>query len=1193
MLTWDVTGTTGTSGSGVASAPVTGVSGSAMSAAAGTTAGNISGGVTSPANSWNRTYVLYADAASAQAANSFITWTTTVSDTYTLTISGFTGLTLAKTSTAGPTSAELYYSTDGTTFTKVGGTATVTSALTSAAATFAPSSPIVINGAAGGTVVTWRLVGYGAAGRMGIANAGTDNFSILGTVTGGAAKNLVWPGGSGEWTGANAWLDGSTPTTFAANDNVTINGGSITVSNAVSSGSVAVGGSSATTLSGSGITGTTLTKSGSGTLTLAMANTFSGGVSATGGTVTVAANGALGAGSLSLNGATLAVSDPAVTAVANSASVGTSDASISVASGAAFGMNGVVSALGTTAGVARGDSNSFNVLNKSGAGVLTFSNTFGTQMSYDTTTKLLTTAGALQLNIAAGGSVAFNGVSKTMNLGSGTSTDTYDTNTVPPTPITVYNGMVWDGDFYLQAGTVQINGGNIRGAGKIYVTNTGGTFAQRLNFNSPDIDNNVDVATGSTLTLSAASSGSIKFNGQLTGSGTVANTGSGGASLNNTNPSTFSGTFNVAQTSASSSSRMTVKAQTLASATGVNFLSGQAGLPKMTIENSTTTSGAVVACPISGPGELTKAYDGDILLTAENTFSGGLVLQDAGTVYVTNPNSLGVGPLVAGGVDGRIGLAASAQASEMTITNDVNTWIPVVRTNITTNGAVVVTNVTTTLYIMAFSPGSDTNGAARSIRLDSLVTNSGLLKVSGGGNLFVNNTGNTYTGGTEIGTGSVIISNASVLSTGPVNFGTTTNSFLRFSADMTLTNPVTVSGVSTNSTNVIKYTANFTVDAGLTATLTGGIGSKGVVGTDQKYGARAEKWGAGKLVLSASNDLAESLTVNEGTLDLAASNAVSAVTGVRCAGGTLLLSYSGEMNAGDLSVEANTVLNMGSPAARSVHFASLASTFSSNAPVYLTVTNTANGSIYFPTNTSASRLQQIKSAEQPTYVASVDGTTGLLSFGAPKQDQTITFGSLPAKTVADAPFQLTATASSGLTVSYTSSNTNVATVAGNTVTLVAEGTTTITASQAGDSSYNAAAPVAQILVVNAAPASGYDAWTASYGLSGANAATTADPDGDGFNNNSEYAFGTNPTAANGALLSTTNSGGNLTVSWIQRNSGLSYNVQSTAALAIPFANDGTVTVTDGSQTGVPSGYTRKQFTVATSGAKFYRIKATP
>ena len=85
-----------------------------------------------------------------------------------------------------------------------------------------------------------------------------------------------------------------------------------------------------------------------------------------------------------------------------------------------------------------------------------------------------------------------------------------------------------------------------------------------------------------------------------------------------------------------------------------------------------------------------------------------------------------------------------------------------------------------------------------------------------------------------------------------------------------------------------------------------------------------------------------------------------------------------------------------------------------------------------------------------------------------KADQTTTFAALPSKTFGDAPFPLTGTSSSGLTVSYTSSNTAVATVSGSTVTVVGAGTTNITASQAGDTSYNAASNVSQALTVSKA-----------------------------------------------------------------------------------------------------------------------------
>lgn len=146
---------------------------------------------------------------------------------------------------------------------------------------------------------------------------------------------------------------------------------------------------------------------------------------------------------------------------------------------------------------------------------------------------------------------------------------------------------------------------------------------------------------------------------------------------------------------------------------------------------------------------------------------------------------------------------------------------------------------------------------------------------------------------------------------------------------------------------------------------------------------------------------------------------------------------------------------------------------------------------------------------------------------------------------------------------------------------------TVTASNAGGST------TADVTI---AVASAYDAWAASYSLSGPDALPAADPDKDGLNNNSEFAFGTNPTVANATSLSLSAvTAGDTTISWIERNSGFIYNVQSTTNLATTaFANDGSITPTTSvDQSGVPSGYTRKQFTVTASNNKFFRVRATP
>jgi len=93
------------------------------------------------------------------------------------------------------------------------------------------------------------------------------------------------------------------------------------------------------------------------------------------------------------------------------------------------------------------------------------------------------------------------------------------------------------------------------------------------------------------------------------------------------------------------------------------------------------------------------------------------------------------------------------------------------------------------------------------------------------------------------------------------------------------------------------------------------------------------------------------------------------------------------------------------------------------------------------------------------------GAGATIGFTIAKGDQTITFGALPAKTVGDADFQLSATANSTLTVSYASSSNSVATVSGDTVMIMGAGRTDITASQAGDDNWNAATNVVRTLTV--------------------------------------------------------------------------------------------------------------------------------
>jgi uncharacterized repeat protein (TIGR02543 family) len=85
-----------------------------------------------------------------------------------------------------------------------------------------------------------------------------------------------------------------------------------------------------------------------------------------------------------------------------------------------------------------------------------------------------------------------------------------------------------------------------------------------------------------------------------------------------------------------------------------------------------------------------------------------------------------------------------------------------------------------------------------------------------------------------------------------------------------------------------------------------------------------------------------------------------------------------------------------------------------------------------------------------------------------KLSQTITFASLTGIAYGASPETLSATSTSSLSVAFTSTTSSVCTVLGTTITVLAAGTCTVAANQVGDSSYSAAAPVTQNLVITGA-----------------------------------------------------------------------------------------------------------------------------
>lgn len=124
-----------------------------------------------------------------------------------------------------------------------------------------------------------------------------------------------------------------------------------------------------------------------------------------------------------------------------------------------------------------------------------------------------------------------------------------------------------------------------------------------------------------------------------------------------------------------------------------------------------------------------------------------------------------------------------------------------------------------------------------------------------------------------------------------------------------------------------------------------------------------------------------------------------------------------------------------------------------------------------------------------------------------------------------------------------------------------------------------------------AAGSPYDTWKAQ--ITNGQDLRTDDADGDGFNNLQEFLLGTSPIAGNGSLVTTTTGSGNLTLRWLQRETGATYVLQQSTTLGIgswsPVVSP--TPAMDGDQTGVPTDYDRYTVTLPTGGGSlFFRVE---
>ena len=716
-----------------------------------------------------------------------------------------------------------------------------------------PSSTAVA--ISGGAITASTVVANG----QGSVNVSSDLTATAGiTISSGnvtLAKTTVDSGGI---TVAGGSLTNSGETTITAGG-LNVSAGTLAVSGSISAGAVNVTGGN---VSGSGsITGSSYNVANatynvnlagansltvSGTSFLNGANSlFTGPVSVTGGNLTLGTSSALGNGALNLSGGSVLT-----------LSSGTLENSIALgAGGGGVSNSGDVTISGAVTN-ATGQVN--QTLSKSDVGILTLSGAVGTSSPM---IGLRILEGTLQLQgsqynltnlaVAQGAKLLINGgVLNTRQIRAGGTA----TNSIGNIEIT--NTVTWSNSIGASSLTnpIVIDANSSFISGPMNSTTFGLTFESGVS--GPgylEINRCVDLSTNTNTISGWIGVGSMKVNTNallrvVTGGFTNPNTtitNLGKILINNS-----SGVSNLISSTYPGVTGVTTVTNKFTEISGGGMIA-QSG-----------SQGIVFVGLISGSNKISMegtSGSSAITLVNSNSFTGGIdftapsAVANNGTVWFLNSNALGSGP----------------------INNSINSANASIKTYTPSGGAVqdwTLTNTinTGTTNTAGLSFGS---GASNSLTLSGKVSGGGQLKVvsSVGGELRVANTDNDYTGGTEVGGGAVVISNGAALGTGAVNFGTSADSVLKVTDTTTLTNAMTISGISGTNSSTTSYTAYINVSANKTFTNSGGLSNKLSVGTttnDQKYGGNLVKQGAGTAELSGVNGYSGSTTVNDGTLVL-------------------------------------------------------------------------------------------------------------------------------------------------------------------------------------------------------------------------------------------------------------------------------------------------------------------------------------
>ena len=419
--------------------------------------------------------------------------------------------------------------------------------------------------------------------------------------------------------------------------------------------------------------------------------------------------------------------------------------------------------------------------------------------------------------------------------------------------------------------TIQVNA-----AGGAIVDSTGNPFygnvVNNAGSNSSLYLSNTSGTTTFTKDPNASVGGVISGGGSLTwnGAGTLAlggtNTYSGGTVVN-------SGTLSISSDAnlGADSGTVTLAGGTLSNTANLN------GSAASVLEHNiaTGTIGGTINVPtglvlglnyfnndtygdITGSGPLTKTGAGQLIVSGNNSSYAGNWTVNGGILEVQYNGSTSLG-------SGSVTLAAGTEMSvnyaktiSNAITSSGGTISYAVGGGGVYSGAISLTSgTTTTVGLRDFYSTSN----AESGSITGVISGGGGLSLSGGGELTLNpgnnggTTGNSFTGGITLGTGSTLgIYAGTALGSAP-SVATTQLTFAGNSTLQFLVSP----------TATLYSTRNFSIGSGVTATIDTQSYNAGIAGVILGSGSLT-KIGSGTLTLTGTNTYSGGTTLTAGTL---------------------------------------------------------------------------------------------------------------------------------------------------------------------------------------------------------------------------------------------------------------------------------------------------------------------------------------